>query len=108
VPPEWQGESRAGIAARLAERAAAYAASGRAGTPALGFRSAWAVLAAAGIYGDIARVVAERGDAAWDRRVSTSAFEKLGWIARAFGQARARKRLFAPTERDELWARPRR
>jgi phytoene synthase len=106
VPPEWQGESRAGIAARLAERATAYAASGRAGTAALGFRSAWAVLAAAGIYGDIARTVAERGDAAWDRRVTTSAFDKLGWIVRAFGQAWGRKRL-SPVKRDELWTRPR-
>jgi phytoene synthase len=106
VPPEWQGESRAAIAARLAEKAAAYGASGRAGTPALSFRSAWAVLAAAGIYGDIARKTAERGDAAWDKRVSTSLAEKMGWIARAFGQAQARKRI-APVKRDELWTRPR-
>lgn len=108
VPPEWQGETRPQIAARLAERAAAYAASGRAGTAALGFRSAWAVLAAAGIYGDIAAKVAARGDAAWDRRVTTSLAGKLRWIVRAFGQARARGRLFASAERDEPWRRPRR
>jgi phytoene synthase len=106
VPPEWAGELRAAVAAKLAERAAAYGASGRSGTPALSFRSAWAVLAAAGIYGDIARKVAERGDAAWDKRVSTSAFEKAGWIFRAFGQSFRRKALFPAQKRDELWCRP--
>ncbi|MES2443587.1 MAG: phytoene/squalene synthase family protein [Pseudomonadota bacterium] len=106
VPPEWQSETRAQIAARLAERAAAYGASGRAGTPALGFRSAWAVLAAAGIYGDIARKTAEQGEAAWEARVTTSLPEKLGWIVRAFGQAWDRKRLFPPVSRDTLWSRP--
>lgn len=108
LPPEWLGESRSEIAARLAERAEAYAASGRAGTPALRWRSAWAVLAAAGIYGDIARKVAERGEAAWESRVSTSLFEKLGWVARAFGQALTRARRFPPVPRDGLWTRPRR
>lgn len=105
VPPEWQADSRQDIAARLAGRAAAHAASGRCGTPALGFRSAWAVLAAAGIYGDIARKAAELGGV---ERAGTSAFEKLGWIVRALGQARARQRLFPAGERDELWTRPRR
>jgi phytoene synthase len=62
------------------------------------------VLAAAGIYGDIARKAAERGG---EERVGTSVFEKLGWIVRALGQARARKRLFPAAQRDELWTRPR-
>jgi phytoene synthase len=107
LPTAWRGEPRAEVAARLAERAVAYAASGRAGTPALGFRPAWAVLAAAGIYGDIALKVAARGEGAWDRRVSTSALEKIGWIGRAFGQAWARARLFPPSQRDGLWTRAR-
>jgi 15-cis-phytoene synthase len=94
------------LARRLAQGAEAYGASGRAGTPQLGFRSAWAVLAAAGIYGDIAVKVAEAGDHAWDHRIHTSSVEKLGWIARSFGQAAARARL--PTsKRDGLWTRPR-
>lgn len=101
VPPEWREDARA----RLAERAEAYDASGRSGTPALGFRSAWAVLAAAGIYGEIARKAA-LGDGT--ERVRTSAGEKAGWIVRAFGQAQARKRLFPRQKRDELWSRPRR
>jgi len=100
-------EKLALLAARLCARAEAYAASARRGTPALGFRSAWAVLAAAGIYGDIAREVAARGPAAWDRRVATSRIAKLGWILRAFGQARLRNRLYPPAPRPEnLWTRP--
>jgi phytoene synthase len=96
------------LAARLCARAQDYEASARRGTPALGFRSAWAVLAAAGIYGDIARAVAARGFAAWDRRVTTSRRAKLGWIVRAFGQARLRNRLYPPAPRPEnLWTRPR-
>ncbi|MET0309159.1 MAG: phytoene/squalene synthase family protein [Sphingomonas sp.] len=96
------------LAARLCKRAEQYEASARTGTLALSFRSAWAVLAAAGIYGDIAREVAARGSTAWDRRVTTSASAKLGWILRAFGQARLRNRLYLPASRAEnLWKRPR-
>lgn len=98
----------AALAARLCARAEEYEASARRGTPALRFKSAWAVLAAAGIYGDIAREVAARGAAAWDRRVSTSAPAKLAWIVRAFSQARLRNRLYPPKPRAEnLWTRPR-
>ena len=98
----------AALAVRLCARAQEYEASARRGTPPLSFRSAWAVLAAAGIYGDIAREVAARGAAAWDRRVSTSARAKFGWIVRAFGQARLRNRLYPPQPRAEnLWTRPR-
>ena len=107
LPPEWLAEGRVAAAAKLAERAGAYAASGRAGTPALGLRSSWAVLAAAGIYGDIARHVAERGEAAWDERISTSALDKLHWIARAAGQALNRKTLYPDVPRENLWTRPR-
>lgn len=96
------------LARRLAEMAAAYEASARGGTPALSLRSAWAVLAAAGIYGDIARVVARRGEHAWDHRVTTSKTAKLGWIARAGVQAARRQRLYGGVERPEgLWTRPR-
>ncbi len=94
------------LARRLAERAARYEASARAGASALSFRSAWAVLAAAGIYGDIAREVARRGPSAWDRRVTTSRRDKLGWIARAGWQA-SRRHGIAPVSRDGLWTRPR-
>lgn len=73
----------ANLTQRLATLAAGYEASARTGARKLPFRSRWAVLAAAGIYGDIAREVAKRGAAAWDQRVVTSKAAKLGWVARA-------------------------
>ena len=69
---------------RLADMAATYEASARVGARKLPFRARWAVLAAAGIYGDIAREVARRGEHAWDARVVTSKWAKLGWVARSF------------------------
>ncbi|MDB5690249.1 MAG: phytoene synthase [Sphingomonas bacterium] len=93
---------------RLAQRAGAYEQSARYGTPALSFRSAWAVLAAAGIYGDIAREVARRGAHAWDRRVIVSRQAKLGWIAKAAWQAAWRRGLWnGGGSRAGLWTRPR-
>ena len=95
------------LARRLATRAAAHEASARVGARALSFRSAWAVLAAAGIYGDIARTVAARGTHAWDHRVTTGKAAKLAWIARAGVQA-ARRGAIADVPRGrELWTRPR-
>ncbi|MDB5717024.1 MAG: phytoene synthase [Sphingomonas bacterium] len=93
---------------RLAQRAAAYEESARHGTPALSFRSAWAVLAAAGIYGDIAREVAKRGAHSWDRRVVVSKAAKLGWVAKAAWQAARRQTLWSGSaSRAGLWTRPR-
>lgn len=96
----------AGLAHRLAERAQAYEASARAGAAALPYRSAWAVLAAAGIYGDIAREVARRGARAWDARVVTSKTAKLAWMARA-GWAAARRGRDVAAAREGLWTRVR-
>lgn len=96
------------LAKRLVTRAAAFEASAREGTPALSFRSAWAVLSAAGIYGAIGRTVADRGDHAWDHRVTTSKTQKLGFIGRAAYESAARDRLYPRTLRDpDLWTRPR-
>ena len=78
---------------RLTDRAALHEASARGGTPALSFRSAWAVLAAADIYGAIGRKVLSRGQNAWDRRVVVPGYEKLWHVVAALGQA--------------LWNRPR-
>ena len=77
----------ADIAWWLADMAQDYETSARIGARKLPFRARWAVLTAAGIYGDIAREVAARGSAAWDTRVVTTKAAKLGWVARAFGQA---------------------
>lgn len=75
------------IAERMAHMAAGYEASARIGARRLPFRCRWAVLAAAGIYGDIAREVARRGASAWDHRVVTSKAAKAVWVARALAQA---------------------
>ena len=93
---------------RLGLLAARYEESARYGTPALAFRSAWAVLAAAGIYGAIGRSVATLGPRAWDARVTTSRQAKLGFMRRAFDQARRRRVLYPASTRDAtLWTRPR-
>ena len=95
------------LASRLADRAAAFEASARLGTPKLPFRSAWAVLAAAAIYGAIGRNVAALGEHAWDRRVSTPATTKIAMIARAVSEALQRRTLYPPAPRDpSLWMRP--
>lgn len=90
---------------RLTDQAQIFEDSARGGTPALSFRSAWAVLAAAGIYGDIAREVARLGEHAWDHRVTTSKAAKLAWVAKAFGQAWTRDRYRRAPVQD-LWVRP--
>ena len=96
------------LARRLVDEAAWYEASARIGTPKLGFRSAWAVLSAAGIYGEIGREVAACGEHAWDHRITVSGPAKLRFIARAFGEAGVRARLYRGHPRDpDLWTRPR-
>jgi 15-cis-phytoene synthase len=72
---------------RLTDLAQDYEASARVGAARLPFRSRWAVLAAAGIYGAIGREVAQRGAHAWDHRVTTSRGAKLGFLARGLCQA---------------------
>jgi 15-cis-phytoene synthase len=79
-----------------------FEASARVGAAKLPFRARWAVLAAAGIYGDIAREVARRDQAAWDERVFTTRAAKIGWVAKAFAQAR---RTPVTTSREGLWTR---
>ena len=96
------------LARRLADRGADFEASARIGTRALTTRSAWAVLAAADIYGAIGRAVARRGERAWDRRVTTSGWQKLKYLARSGVAAGRRRTLYADAPRDTgLWTRPR-
>lgn len=75
------------LAHRLCTIEKTYEASARIGARRLTFRCRWAVLAAAGIYGGIAREVDKAGSRAWNRRVSTSSLAKLGFVIRALGQA---------------------
>lgn len=93
------------LARRLAQRAALHEESARVGATRLPPRARWAVLAAAGIYGDIAREVAARGAHAWDHRVTTPKAAKLAWVAKA---ALAMRRPVANVPRHpKLWTRPR-
>jgi phytoene synthase len=93
------------LARRLTTRAALHEASARIGAAKLPPRARWAVLAAAGIYGDIAREVAARGAHAWDHRATTSKAVKFGWVVKA---AIAARRPVADQRRDpRLWTRPR-
>ena len=94
------------MARRLTDRAAQFEASARMGVRALSWRSAWAVLSAAGIYGAIGRSVAARGAGAWDRRVSTSKGAKLGFIAAAAWGATLRGRGTVVPRDAALWRRP--
>lgn len=98
----------AGVVARLVDEAERYEASSRFGTPALGLRAAWAVLAAADIYGGIGRRVRSLGVAALDRRVTTSRAAKLAAVARSLPAAISRaSRWPAPgPSRAGLWTMP--
>ncbi len=87
----------------LSDEAGQYEASARIGAAALPFRARWAVLAAAGIYGDIARKVRGAGEHAWDQRIYTSKAEKLRWVGRAFWEAVQNRPSLA--DRDGLWTR---
>lgn len=76
--------------ARACALARTYEASARVGAARLAFRQRWAVLAAANIYGGIAREIERLGAHAWDHRVSISKTQKLALVGRALAQARSR------------------
>ena len=105
-PPNRRQLSR--LVARLVNAAEDYEASARHGTAALPARAAWAVLAAAKIYGDIGRRVRDGGEATLEERVVTSRAAKLAAVAAALPQALSRKTrwpLPGPS-RDGLWSFP--
>jgi phytoene synthase len=77
------------IVARMVGMAEQHEAAARVGAARLRWRQRWAILSAANIYGAIGRQVRQRGAHAWDHRVHTSATAKLGFVARALGQAMA-------------------
>ena len=77
----------ADIVARLISRMERHEAWARMGAAKLPFRSRWAVLAAARIYGAIGRRVRELGTHAWDHRVVIRRREKLRHVAAAFVEA---------------------
>ncbi|MBC7637225.1 MAG: phytoene/squalene synthase family protein [Acetobacteraceae bacterium] len=96
------------LVTRLVNNAEEYEDSARYGTPALSWRAAWAVLAAARIYGGIGRKVRSAGADGLDNRMSTTKPEKLAAVAMALADTVARGRRWpAPgPSRTHLWARP--
>lgn len=119
LPDEWQARLDIGpgeylrphnrprltlMARWLCDEAAQYEASARVGAVTLPFRARWAVLAAAGIYGDIARKVKAAGDHAWDHRIYTKRREKIAWVVKAWWQAWRNDP--PPADREGLWTRP--
>ena len=98
-----QRDAVTAIIARLCDLSEKYEASAVVGAERLPFRARWAVLSAAGIYGDIARAVRSSDGASLDSRVYTSKSAKSGWVAKAFFKA-LRKAPYS--DREGLWNRP--
>jgi len=94
------------VTQQLVHEAGRYRESARFGTAALPFRSAWAVLAAGGIYGAIGNKVRAAGARAWHVRQSTTRLEKLRLIVKARAQAARRLSLGFPPPRVGLWTMP--
>lgn len=82
MKPHYRAQLTA-IVARMVDMAHAHECSARIGAGRLKLRQRWAVLSAAGIYGEIATQVERRGAHAWDHRTVVSDTQKAGWIARA-------------------------
>jgi phytoene synthase len=96
------------LVTRLVNAAETYEESARFGTPALGNRAAWAVLAAARIYGNIGRKVRDAGPEGLENRMSTSKPEKLAAVAVSLTEMLRRKQrwpLPGPV-REGLWTMP--
>ncbi|WP_095012848.1 phytoene/squalene synthase family protein [Tsuneonella mangrovi] len=96
-------EELAAMAARLVRRMEKHEAMARLGAAKLPFRSRWAVLSAARIYGAIGRKVVALGPTAWDHRVIVSRPAKLGHALAALWEA-LRNSPAAPAEPPE-WTR---
>jgi phytoene synthase len=97
------------LVARLVFAAEDYEGSARYGTPALSWRAAWAVLAAARIYGGIGRKVRDAGAEGLESRMSTSKAEKLRAVSVALSETvgRAKNWPLPGPPRNGLWTRPR-
>ena len=80
-------EELAEMAARLVDLVEKHEAAARVGAARLPFRSRWAVLSAARIYGAIGRKVRARGVDAWNERVYVPRWEKAWYGIRGFFSA---------------------
>ena len=72
---------------RMCAMEKAYEKSARVGAGRLDFRQRWAVMSAAGIYGAIATKVDAAGSAAWNHRIATSSWAKLGHVFHGLWEA---------------------
>lgn len=100
----------AGVVERLLAEADRYYASANEGLRSLGFRSAWAVASARGVYRAIGEIVRDRGEGAWQERVVVRKRRKLIGVANGMLDA-AKASLFErhtdPVPRDNrLWSAP--
>ena len=100
----------AGVVERLLAEADRYYASANEGLRSLGFRSAWAVASARGVYKAIGEIVRDRGEGAWQERVVVRKRRKLMGVANGMLDA-AKASLFErhtdPVPRDnQLWSAP--
>jgi phytoene synthase len=97
------------VVERLLDEADRYYDSAYCGLPDLGFRSAWAIATARGVYRDIGGLVRSRGAAAWDQRAVVSRPRKAYWalcgVAQALAAVTVRRMLESPP-RDGLWTKP--
>ncbi|MGB3377215.1 phytoene/squalene synthase family protein [Allopontixanthobacter sediminis] len=91
------------LVARMLDIAETHEAASRLGARNLPFRSRWAVLSAARIYGAIGRKVRKSGTAAWDHRIYISGPAKARHVAAAYFEALL-NRPKAPTEMPR-WSR---
>jgi phytoene synthase len=92
---------------RLLAEAEPYYASARWGLKALGFRSAWAVAAAHGVYRQIGLRVQAMGPAGMERRASTGAVTKLALVLRGgliAARAASLDNWGPEPDRQALWA----
>ncbi|WP_310498489.1 phytoene/squalene synthase family protein [Sandarakinorhabdus sp.] len=96
------------LVARLVFAAEEYEASSRFGTSALPWRAAWAVHAAARIYGGIGRKVRDLGEAGLENRVSTTRAQKLAAVSGALGDTllRGSRWPMPGPARTGLWTMP--
>jgi phytoene synthase len=102
MQPQYRSQLTA-LARRLCDASERYEASAKVGAARLPFRARWAVLSAAGIYGDIARKVRAAGSDAWNDRIVISKWAKLARVASAWRHSIANKPKF--TSREGLWTR---
>ena len=85
IPPDATGHPAqrravAGVAQRLLAEADRYYQSADTGLQSLGFRSAWAVATALGVYRDIGSIVRARGARAWDTRAVVNTPRKMLYL----------------------------